>query len=48
MKLFHESILILETKSINIIHIYDITYGLKTKLENRIRHKFYGNSWIKI
>jgi hypothetical protein len=46
MKLFHESILILETKSINSVHIliYDIMCGLKTKLENRIRYKFYGSS----
>jgi len=43
MKLFHDLILILETTSINSVHIYDIMYGLKTKLENRIRHQFYGS-----
>jgi hAT family C-terminal dimerisation region len=43
MLLFHETILILESKSTNATHLYGIMNNLKSRIENRMKAKFYGS-----
>jgi hypothetical protein len=43
MRIFHEIILKLENSDMNSTDLYDIMNDIKTKLENRIKHNFFGN-----
>jgi hypothetical protein len=43
MKIFNQAILTLEKTSINSTQVYDIMFTVKTKLNNRLKLKFFGS-----
>jgi hypothetical protein len=43
MKLFHITIKTFELKTTNATNLYNLMFEVKTKLENRLNHQFYGS-----